>query len=78
MQFVKIGPCELYRKAQEQLKKVEEVKSVRQEIKDDAEDWQAVRLLFILMCRRIRYYRKLSLFRILTTGRAAEERDKNT
>lgn len=43
MQFVKIGPCELYRKAQEQLKKVEEVKAVRPEIRDEAEDWQAVR-----------------------------------
>lgn len=41
MQFVKIGPCELYRKAQEQLKKVEEVKAVRPEIRDEAEDWQA-------------------------------------
>lgn len=42
MQFVKITPCGLFRKAQEQMKKAEEVKTVRQGIKDDAEDWQAV------------------------------------
>lgn len=53
MQFVKIGPCELYRKAQEQLKKVEEVKAVRPEIRDEAEDWQAVQNNQILKRNRI-------------------------
>ena len=42
LQFVKVGPCGLYRSAQEQLKKVEEVKKVKQELRDEAEDWQSV------------------------------------
>lgn len=41
LQFVKVGPCGLYRSAQEQIKKVEEVKKVKQELRDEAEDWQS-------------------------------------
>uniref|UniRef100_A0A1B6E150 DUF4757 domain-containing protein n=2 Tax=Clastoptera arizonana TaxID=38151 RepID=A0A1B6E150_9HEMI len=41
LQFIKVGPCDLYRTAQEQLKKVEEVKKVKQERRDEAEDWQS-------------------------------------
>lgn len=41
LQFVKVGPCDLYRSAQEQLKKVEVIKKVKQEFKEDGEDWQA-------------------------------------
>ncbi|RZF39920.1 hypothetical protein LSTR_LSTR002323 [Laodelphax striatellus] len=41
LQFIKVGPCNLYRSAQEQLKKVEEVKKVKKEVRDDAEDWQS-------------------------------------
>ncbi|XP_066998777.2 calponin homology domain-containing protein DDB_G0272472 isoform X2 [Anabrus simplex] len=41
LQFVKVGPCGLYRSAQEQLKKVEEVKKMKQQVKEEAEDWQS-------------------------------------
>ncbi|XP_046450293.1 uncharacterized protein LOC124198484 isoform X3 [Daphnia pulex] len=41
MQFVKTGPTKLAKTAQEQLKKAEEVKKVRETKKDDAEDWQS-------------------------------------
>uniref|UniRef100_A0A7G3ANV5 Putative mediator of rna polymerase ii transcription subunit 15 isoform x1 n=1 Tax=Lutzomyia longipalpis TaxID=7200 RepID=A0A7G3ANV5_LUTLO len=40
MQFVKIKPCNLYQSAQEQLKRAEEVKKVKEVRKEDAEDWQ--------------------------------------
>lgn len=43
MQFVKTGPTKLALTAQEQLKKAEQVKKVRETKKDDAEDWQSVR-----------------------------------
>lgn len=43
MQFVKTGPTKLAKTAQEQLKKAEEVKKVRETKKDDAEDWQSVK-----------------------------------
>ena len=43
MQFVKTGPTKLAATAQEQLKKVEEIKKVQKEKKrDEAEDWQSV------------------------------------
>jgi hypothetical protein len=32
----------LYKSAQEQLKKVEEIKKVTKEVRDEAEDWQSV------------------------------------
>ncbi|XP_034939260.1 general transcriptional corepressor trfA [Chelonus insularis] len=41
LQFVKVGPCSLYRTAQEQLQKVQEVKKIKQEVRDDPEDWQS-------------------------------------
>lgn len=41
LQFVKVGPCDLYRSAQEQLKKVEEIKKAKKVQKDDVEDWQS-------------------------------------
>ncbi|KAK9498542.1 hypothetical protein O3M35_003151 [Rhynocoris fuscipes] len=41
LQFVKVGPCDLYRSAQEQLKKVEEIKKAKKERKDEIEDWQS-------------------------------------
>lgn len=46
MQFVKTGPTKLAKTAQEQLKKAEEVKKVRETKKDDAEDWQSVNSFF--------------------------------
>lgn len=39
LQFVKIGPCDLYRSAQQQLKKEKPKKEVKEE---DIEDWQSV------------------------------------
>ncbi|XP_046669473.1 uncharacterized protein LOC124360154 isoform X2 [Homalodisca vitripennis] len=41
LQFVKVGPCDLSRYAQEQLKKAEEIKKVKPERRDEAEDWQS-------------------------------------
>ncbi|KAK9723236.1 LIM domain [Popillia japonica] len=40
LQFVKVAPCPLFQKAQEQIKKVEEIKVMRKEVRDEAEDWQ--------------------------------------
>lgn len=40
LQFIKVAPCPLYRKAQEQLKKVEEIKTTKQHVREEAEDWQ--------------------------------------
>jgi len=45
MQFVKTGPTKLAQTAQEQLKKAEEVKKIRETKKDDQEDWQSVRVI---------------------------------
>ncbi|XP_023709500.1 uncharacterized protein LOC111865553 isoform X4 [Cryptotermes secundus] len=41
LQFIKVGPASLYKSAQEQLKKVEEIKKVTKEVRDEAEDWQS-------------------------------------
>ncbi|KAK3922898.1 hypothetical protein KUF71_001557 [Frankliniella fusca] len=41
LQFVKVGPCDLFKSAQETLKKVEEVKKLKKEVRDEAEDWQS-------------------------------------
>ncbi|CAH0562651.1 unnamed protein product [Brassicogethes aeneus] len=40
MQFVKVAPCPLFQKAQEQIKKVEEIKKERKEVREEIEDWQ--------------------------------------
>lgn len=46
LQFVKVDPPSfLYQKAQEQIKKVEEIKQAKQEVREEAEDWQSVSLL---------------------------------
>lgn len=44
LQFVKVGPCHLYRSAQEQLRKAEEVKkqTAKDVRRDHHEDWQSV------------------------------------
>jgi hypothetical protein len=43
LQFVQLKPSNLYQSAQEQLKKAEEIKKVKEVVrKDDAEDWQNV------------------------------------
>ncbi|KAJ8889849.1 hypothetical protein PR048_009354 [Dryococelus australis] len=41
LQFVKVGPCNLFRSAQETLKKVEEVKKIKEEVRNQEEDWQS-------------------------------------
>jgi len=45
LQFIKVGPCDLYKAAQEQIKKVEEIKKVEKTVKEDSEDWQSVRTM---------------------------------
>lgn len=42
LQFVQMKPCNLYQSAQEHLKRVEEVKKVKEVIKEEPEDWQSV------------------------------------
>ena len=42
LQFIKVGPASLYKSAQEQLKKVEEIKKVTKEDRDEPADWQSV------------------------------------
>jgi len=41
LQFIKVGPASLYKSAQEQLKKVEEIKKVTKEDRDEPEEWQS-------------------------------------
>lgn len=41
-QFVKTGPCDLYRKAQEQIKKAQQIKKEKQTMRNDTEEWQSV------------------------------------
>lgn len=48
LQFVKVAPPPLFKKAHEQIKKVEEIKKERKEIRDETEDWQQVSRLFFL------------------------------
>lgn len=86
MQFVKTGPTKLAMTAQEQLKKVEEVKKIREKKKDDAEDWQSVNQSWHFQdrhCRRsIENQLKINwprLFdRIWKDGNRVDGRDKNT
>lgn len=47
LQFVQMKPCNLYQSAQEHLKRVEEVKKVKEVIKEEPEDWQSVSYLFL-------------------------------
>ena len=42
LQFIKVRPASLYKSAQEHLKKVEEIKKVTKEDRDEPEDWQSV------------------------------------
>lgn len=48
LQFVQIKPCNLYQSAQEQLKRAEQVKKVKEVVKEEPEDWQSVSLIFKL------------------------------
>ncbi|KAF5300388.1 hypothetical protein FQR65_LT01009 [Abscondita terminalis] len=40
LQFIKVAPCPLLQKAHAQIKKVEEIKVMRHDISEDAEEWQ--------------------------------------
>lgn len=43
LQFVQIKPCNLYQSAQDQLKRAEEVKKVKEIVRpEEPEDWQSV------------------------------------
>lgn len=44
LQFVQIKPCSLYKGAQEQVKRAEDVKKVKEVVKEEPEDWQSVSL----------------------------------
>lgn len=48
LQFVQIKPCNLYQSAQEQLKRAEQVKKVKEVVKEEPEDWQSVSLILKL------------------------------
>ena len=47
MQFVKTAPPKLVTTAQEQLKKADQIKQIRETNKDEAEEWQAVRIIHL-------------------------------
>ena len=47
MQFVKTAPPKLVTTAQEQLKKADQIKKIRETNKDEAEEWQAVRIIHL-------------------------------
>lgn len=47
LQFIQIKPCNLYQSAQEQLKRAEEVKKVKETKKEEPEDWQSVSIHFM-------------------------------
>lgn len=65
LQFVQIKPCNLYQSAQEQLKRAEQVKKVKEVVKEEPEDWQSVSLIFqtffVLVFGRIVYLSSHSL-----------------
>ena len=42
LQFIKVGPASLYKSAQEQLQKAEEIKKVTKERDEEEEDWHSV------------------------------------
>lgn len=42
MQFVAVKPVKLYKTAEQQLQKTEEVKITKEVKKEDAEEWQSV------------------------------------
>lgn len=73
LQFVKVAPCPLFQKAQEQIKKVEEIKRERKEIREEIEDWQQV----INRCTFYKSVLNRYCFRILTTGKVVGENDKS-
>lgn len=80
LQFVKVGPCSLYRSAQEQIQKVQEIKKIEQKIREDPEDWQSVShkkyTIFISMMEIFTDVTFL-FFRTWIIGKAAEENAKN-
>lgn len=49
LQFVQIKPCNLYQSAQEHLKRAEEVKKVKEIVKEEPEDWQSVSFLIFFV-----------------------------
>lgn len=69
LQFVKVGPCSLYRTAQEQLQKVQEVKKVKQEVRDDPEDWQSVSTIHEQLKQHNSCTLSLSPFALLFLGK---------
>lgn len=57
MQFVQIKPCNLFKSAQEQLKRAEEVKKVKEIKKEEPEEWQNVSyFVYIKFLRYIYIY----------------------
>ena len=78
MQFVKTGPTKLAKTAQEQLKKAEEVKKVRETKKDDAEDWQSVKNNSINIFFPFISFSSIVFFRIWKDGSRVGGRDRST
>lgn len=48
LQFIKVKPCNLSVTAQKQIKRAEEVKKIKEVIKEEPEDWQNVSIFFLL------------------------------
>lgn len=59
MQFVQIKPCNLYQTAQEQLKKAEEVKKIKEIRKEEPEDWQNVSRIILFYIKKHLFNRKV-------------------
>lgn len=45
LQFIKVKPCILSVTAQKQIKRAEEVKKIKEVIKEEPEDWQNVSII---------------------------------
>lgn len=66
MQFVQIKPCNLYQTAQEQLKKAEEVKKIKEIRKEEPEDWQNVSRVIQNILRVLKESMGKSVYKTLT------------
>jgi hypothetical protein len=74
LQFVKVAPCPLFQKAHEQIKKVEEIKKERKEVREEPEDWQQVSRIRLIISNLTDTG---GTRRILTIGRVVGENAKN-
>lgn len=58
LQFIQIKPCNLYQSAQEQLKRAEEVKKVKETKKEEPEDWQSVSTFHVFIIKQFTEHKR--------------------